>query len=183
MRLTHPLHPTPLNSYPYSTMPQAVRDHVRALAGGAVDPAGGDLASVGAAQLAAWGFAEYVPPPAPEPDPVDPLAEGRAALAGANGQAIAAAVADFLGYCQALYANHQIAVLPGMTFQGIRQAVTARYPDVPGEEHETLKNMTIRGDIADELWVRWDVLCFHLGDLQTTERVVGQIVAIMRQQQ
>lgn len=122
------------------------------------------------------------PDPVPTPEPVDPLAEGRAALSGEHGSDIRAAVLDFLGYCGTLYAVHGIAIMPGMTFSQIRGAVTGRYPDVAGDEAATLKNMTIRGDIADELWLRWDRLCYHLGDLQTTERVVGQIVALTQQQ-
>lgn len=110
----------------------------------------------------------------------DPLAEGRAALDGPNGDSIRAASLDFLGYLGALYAGHGIVIQPGMTFSEIRAGVTGRYPDVPGDEHETLKNMTIRGDIADELWLRWDRLCYHLGDLCTTERVFGQVVAVIK---
>ena len=65
MLFTHPLSTDPLPDS-IRLLPADIRAHINALAGGVVT---GLLSHRPPETLAAWGFSEYVAPPAPEPEP------------------------------------------------------------------------------------------------------------------
>jgi hypothetical protein len=89
------------------------------------------------------------------------------------------AVADVLTEIHAT-ALLGVAMPSPLTFQGILAALTARWPNVEGDEETTRANMVMRGDVADKLWLRWDVMVYHFdGNTRQADRVFPYLAALV----
>lgn len=100
-----------------------------------------------------------------------------AMLSGTDAGQIIEAAVDFYQYVRGLAARGVVLPDP-ITFQGIRAAIVNRWPDVAGDPELTAANKIERGDVADEMWVRWDVVCYHFdGNLKRADKTFPYLMA------